>query len=79
MSYVDSAIAFGLLLMGMGIGAFLTREFYRRNLQAILEQEIEKSCSCSRYRSDPASGELSQPMAHLALKLQGGHSPGQAN
>ena len=46
MNYANPSIAFGLLLMGMGIGAFLSREFFRRNLEAVLQQEIEKRCRC---------------------------------
>lgn len=46
MNYANPSIALGLLLMGMGIGAFLSREFFRRNLEAVLQQEIEKRYRC---------------------------------
>lgn len=79
MNYADPTLAIGLLLMGMGIGAFLTREFYRRNLHAIVDQEIEERCRCGSYRANPASRRPIQPIAHHALRLQGGHSPERAN
>jgi len=41
----DPSIVIGLLLMGMGVGAFISREFYRRNLQTVIEEEIEKEMS----------------------------------
>lgn len=79
MNYADPSLAVGLLLMGMGIGAFLTREFYRRNLHAIVDQEIEESCRCGGHRENSSSRRPTQPIAHHALRLQGGHSPERAN
>ena len=78
-NYADSSIALGLLLMGMGIGAFLSREFYRRNLETVVQQEIEKRCSCGDYRHNPASRHRTQPVEQFAMQLPGGHSPEQAN
>lgn len=74
-NYADPAIALGLLLMGMGIGAFLSREFFRRNLKAVVEQEIEKKCRCGGYLPNPASRRPIQPTGYFAVPLQGGHSP----
>jgi hypothetical protein len=79
MNYADPSMAVGLLLMGMGIGAVLTREFYRRNLQAIVDQEIEESCRCHGHRANSASRRPTQPIVHHALRLQGGQSPERAN
>lgn len=79
MNYADTSIALGLLLMGMGIGAFLSREFYRRNLKAVVEQEIEKDCRCGGSLADPASRRPTQPIEYFAVRLQGRHSPEQAN
>ena len=78
MNYADPSIALGLLLMGMGIGAFLSREFYRRNLKAVVEQEIEKKFHGGDL-ADPASRRSIQRLEYFTVRLQGGHAPEQAN
>jgi hypothetical protein len=77
-NYANPSIALGLLLMGMGIGAFLTREFFRRNLEAVIEQEIEKRCPCGDHRHNLALWRPSQPVEQFIVRLQGGHSPKRA-
>lgn len=79
MNFVDPSIALGLLLLGIAIGAFLSREYYRCNLQAILDEEIEKRCRCDGNRSDPVSRRSTQLIERFAVRLQGGRSPQQAN
>jgi hypothetical protein len=71
-------MAIGLLLMGIGVGAFLTREFYRRNLEAVIEQEIEKRCPCGDHRHNPALRRPTQPVEQFVVRLEGGHSPKRA-
>lgn len=68
MNYADPSIALGLLLMGMGIGAFLSREFCRRNVQAVLEEEIEKRCRCWDG-SNPTSRRSAQPSEYFPVRF----------
>jgi hypothetical protein len=79
MNYADPSIVLGLLLMGMTIGAFLCREYYRRNLDAILDQEIEKRCRCDGDRLKTTSVRKTQLPRYLAARIPGGHSPGQVH
>jgi len=80
---MDPAIAFGLLVMGMAIGAMLTRESYRRNVQSIVDQEMEKLSfyhGLGAYASgDPSSPRDSQRHAYQAVQPTGGHSARKAN
>ena len=69
MNYSDPSIVIGLLLLGMAVGAMLTREFFRRSLQSILDDEIEKRCRCEAPTSHQA--DLSLPPAAQPLLCQG--------
>ena len=82
MNYTDPSFAIGLLVMGMALGALLTHEFYRRNIQSAIEHVIEQRALDDGLEGSPThvdSQRKTRPPVYEAVRLSGGHSPGQAN
>jgi hypothetical protein len=81
-NYSNPTIVIGLLLMGMAVGAMLTREFFRRNLRSIVDDEIDRQCrsrALTSHHADLSSEPTAQPLPYQAVRSQEGASGAMRN